>query len=99
MVDPRRWSFKDFQRVSARQGDLNRAIDRAESSSRGSSSKNPDVERAQRNYSSAIALADRHVNDRDRAREHAESHTRPDHHVGPCDESCRLGRRYHRHER
>jgi hypothetical protein len=29
--------------------------------------------------------------------EHAESHSEPSHHIGPCDESCRAGRRAHSH--
>ena len=30
-------------------------------------------------------------------REHAESHSSPSHHVGPCDGACRAGRRSHTH--
>jgi hypothetical protein len=39
------------------------------------------------------------MNERGTWRAHAEAHADPSHHVGPCDEACRRGRRAHVHMR
>ena len=38
------------------------------------------------------------VGDKKPSHTHAEAHSDPSHHIGPCDRACRQGLRYHLHE-